>query len=107
MGKRRTPIVTGGEPDHSARLRHAIPVAILDLHGFRTERARQRLRGFLEREARNHGGQAVQVITGKGSRSPDGPRLRPMVLEELANQEAVVAEWEISLDRGSVFVRLR
>ena len=107
MGKRRTPIVSGGEPDHSARLRHTVPVATLDLHGFKSEQARQRLRGFLQREARNHGGQAIQVITGRGSRSPNGPRLRPMVLEELASQEEVVAEWELSLDRGSVFVRLR
>ncbi len=30
-----------------------------------------------------------------------------MVLEELASQDEVVAEWELSLDRGSVFVRLR
>ena len=107
MGKRRTPIVSGGEPDHSKRLRHAVPVATLDLHGFKTEQARQRLRGFLERGARQHSGQPILVITGKGSRSPDGPRLRPMVLEELASQDEVVAEWELSLDRGSVFVRLR
>lgn len=107
MGKRRPRDVTGGEPDYGDRLRFAVPVASIDLHGLRVEEARRKLDAFLQRVARTHRGQAVRVITGKGLNSPEGPRLRPMVLEELSYSRDLVAEWETSMDGGSVLIRLR
>ena len=107
MGKRRPRDVSGGEPDTGNRLRFAIPATSIDLHGLRVDAARQKLEAFLRRVARTHPGQAVRVITGKGRNSPDGPRIKPMVLEELSYSHDVVAEWEISMDGGSVLVRLR
>jgi len=107
MGKRRPRHVSGGEPDTGDRLRFAIPTASIDLHGLRVDEARRKLELFVQRVARTHSGQVVRVITGKGLNSPDGPRLRPMVLEELAYGHDVVAEWETSTDGGSVLVRLR
>ena len=107
MGKRRPREVSGGEPDYGRRLRFAIPAASIDLHGLRVEDARRKLEAFLARAARTHSGQVVRVITGKGRHSEDGPRLRPMVMEELALSRNLVAEWAASLDGGSVLVRLR
>lgn len=106
MGQRRPRHISGGEPDTSDRLRFAVPALSVDLHGDRTEEARRRLGAFLQRVARTHSGQVVRVITGKGRNSPDGPRLRPMVLAELAESE-LVERWELSADRGSVLVCLR
>ena len=107
MGKRRPREVSGGEPDYGKHLRFAIPVESLDLHGLRVDDARRKLEAFLRRVARTHSGQAVRVITGKGRNSPDGPRLKPMVLEELSYSHDLVAEWETSMDGGSVMIRLR
>jgi DNA-nicking Smr family endonuclease len=107
MGKRRPRVVTGGEPDTSDRLRFAVPAESIDLHGLRTEEARRRLHAFLQRLSRSHPGGAVRVITGKGLNSPDGPRLRPMVVEELGYSHDLVKEWQLSPDGGSVLVRLR
>lgn len=107
MGKRRPRHVSGGEPDYGDRVRFAIPAASVDLHGLRVEEARQKLEAFLQRVARTHSGQAVQVITGKGLHSPEGPQLKPMVLEELSYSRDLVAEWETSTDGGSVLIRLR
>jgi DNA-nicking Smr family endonuclease len=72
----------------------------------RKEPARTRVRAFLQRVARQHPGQAVRIITGKGLNSPDGPQLRPMVVEELASADGLVAEWVLSPDQGSVLIRL-
>ncbi len=47
------------------------------------------------------------MITGKGLNSPDGPKLRPMVLEELGAADGLIAEWVLSADQGSVLIRLR
>jgi DNA-nicking Smr family endonuclease len=107
MGKRRPRDITGGEPDYGNRLRFAVPVASVDLHGLRVDEARRKLEAFLQRVARTHSGQVVRVITGKGRNSPDGPVLLPMVLEELSYSHDLVAEWETSMDGGSVLIRLR
>lgn len=106
MGKRRTPMVEGSSPRAESWLHHAVPAESVDLHGLKTEPARKRVRAFLQRAARQYPGQAVRVITGKGLNSPDGPRLRPMVLEELEAAEGMAAEWVLSADRGSVLIRL-
>ena len=107
MGKRRPREVSGGEPDYGKRLRFAIPAASIDLHGLGVDEARRTLEAFLQRVSRTHSGQAVRVITGKGRHSPDGPRIKPMVEEELACSRDLVAEWEASTDGGSVLIRLR
>lgn len=107
MGRRRIPRVTGGEPDTSDRLGFAVPAVSLDLHGYRTEEARQKLRVFLQRVARTHSGHVARVITGRGVNSPDGPKLRPMVLEELELSAEAAVRWELSRDRGSVLIRIR
>ncbi len=107
MGKRRTPRVEGSSPRAENWLQHAVPAASVDLHGLRTEPARKRVRAFLQRVARQYPGQAVHVITGKGLNSPDGPKLRPMVLEELGAADGLIAEWVLSADQGSVLIRLR
>lgn len=106
MGKRRTPMVPGSTPRAESWLQHAVPATSVDLHGLRTEPARRRFRAFLQRVARQYPGQAVRVITGRGLNSPDGPKLRPMVLEELVAAEGLVSEWVLSADRGSVLIRL-
>lgn len=109
MGRRREERVEGTDPGVGG-LRAAVPVAELDLHGDRTETARRRLCAFLSRVARRHPGEAVRVITGRGRHSPDGPRLRPMVIGELRalrDRGEAVEAWESSLDGGSVIVRMR
>lgn len=58
------------------------PQAELDLHGLKADVVRQRVAWFLE-NAVFHGFEAVRIITGKGSRSEQGPVLRPLVEDYL------------------------
>lgn len=68
------------------------PEAQLDLHGLRREEALTRVGYFLE-NARHHGFTCVLIITGKGTRSPDGAVLRAAVLDWLAANREGLLEW--------------
>lgn len=68
----------------------------LDLHGLRTDEARERLAGFL-REAQAKGSRCVRVVHGKGLGSPG----RQPVLKDK------VRRWLVQSDRVLAFVQAR
>jgi len=105
MGKRRIPIVTGGEPDLGRPLRLEPPAESLDLHGDTVAQARARVQFFLARCARVHRGGVVRVITGRGLNSAAGARLRDAV-GRLLEDSGFVARAELTTDRGGYMIRL-
>jgi len=69
------------------------PQAELDLHGVTAAEVQQKVAWFLE-NSRFYGFEAVRIITGKGSRSEEGPVLRPLVEEYLDGPgRTYVVEW--------------
>ncbi|HMN21235.1 MAG TPA: Smr/MutS family protein [Ottowia sp.] len=80
-------------PDVPARLRrgHWAVQAQIDLHGLRTDEAREALGQFV-REARRAGLRCVRVVHGKGLGSPGGvPVLKGKVHAWLVQKQAVLA----------------
>ena len=80
-------------PDVTARLRrgHWAVQAQIDLHGLRTDQAREALGAFL-RKARRAGLRCVRVVHGKGLGSPGGvPVLKGRVHGWLAQKQEVLA----------------
>ncbi len=105
MGKRRTPIVSGGEP----RTLHGRAVAArLDLHGMDARTAERRVASFLESKARTHRGEVVKIVTGKGTRSGGREVMRQLVLDALTDSSAHhVADWGIETGGGAYLVEIR
>jgi len=104
MGKRRTPIVSGGTP---RTLHAALPVATLDLHGFHADRAERRLESFLHAESRRNRGDVVKIVTGRGARSQGPAVLRDVVREALTGWLSDrVADWSVAPGGGGYLVRL-
>ncbi|HKK93067.1 MAG TPA: Smr/MutS family protein [Longimicrobiales bacterium] len=105
MGKRRTPIVSGGEP----RTLHGRAVAAtLDLHGFDARTAERRVASFLEARARTHRGEVVKIVTGKGTRSAGREVMRQLVLEAITDSSAHhVADWGVETGGGAYLVEIR
>ena len=105
MGKRRTPIVSGGEP----RTLHARVVAeTLDLHGLDARSAERRVASFLQAKARTHRGEVVRIVTGRGSRSEGPEVMRELVLEALTDTWANVVEaWGVDTGGGAYLVQMR
>ena len=69
------------------------PQAELDLHGVTAAEVQQKVAWFLE-NSHFYGFEAVRIITGKGSRSEEGPVLRPLVEEYLnGTGRTFVVEW--------------
>lgn len=60
--------------------------AELDLHGFRAAPALQRVDSFLAEWAQRQPGVVLRIITGKGTRSMDGPVLLEAVGDLLRNR---------------------
>src|SRR4051812_40925721 len=79
----------------------------LDLHGHRADEARERATRWLgEQAARGEG--VVEVITGRGTRSPAGPVLRGEIEPLLhALSGGVVERWEPAAGGGALRVYLR
>jgi DNA-nicking Smr family endonuclease len=105
MGKRRTPIVSGGEP----RTLHGRTVAAsLDLHGLDARSAELRIRSFIQSKARTHRGEVVKIVTGRGTRSVGPEVMRGLVLDAVSNTWAnVVEDWGVDTGGGAYLVLLR
>ncbi|MDH5590531.1 MAG: Smr/MutS family protein [Gemmatimonadota bacterium] len=73
MGKRRP--TTPSPPDLPETLHGAVADAELDLHGMNVQQALRRVENLLETWARRQPGAVLRVVTGKGTRSADGPVL--------------------------------
>lgn len=89
------PVVPQASPRRMRELNRGArrPEAELDLHGLDRNKARERVRHFLE-NARHHGLQTVLIITGAGLHSPEGPVLRTEIEKFLAEQGRLWAvEW--------------
>jgi DNA-nicking Smr family endonuclease len=105
MGKRRIPVVSGGEP----RTLHGRTVAArLDLHGLTAAQAERRVDSFLQAASRAHRGQVVKIVTGKGSRS-DGPEvMRDLVRGAIVERHAdAIADWGVETGGGAYLVEMR
>jgi hypothetical protein len=105
MGKRRTPIVSGGEP----RTLHGRTIAAsLDLHGLDRRSAERRIGSFLQASARAHRGQVVRIVTGRGTRSVGPEVMRALVLDAVSDTWAnVVEEWGVDTGGGAYLVQMR
>ena len=105
MGKRRTPIVSGGEP---RTLHGRVVAATLDLHGLDARTAERRVASFLQAKARTHRGDVVKIVTGKGTRSGGREIMRQLVLDAVTDSSAHhVADWGIDTGGGAYLVELR
>ena len=79
----------------------------LDLHGYSAAEAPSALRRFLQTWQRRKNGAVVQIITGKGKGSADGPVLRGLVKNLLQGElRAMVGEWRMDDGEGGYRVRL-
>ena len=79
------------------------PVATIDLHGYTKGHAISLLTDFLERVCKNRVGEVwVEVITGTGAHSRDGPVLRTAVGRLLQKREMI---FELSGNKGSFKVQ--
>lgn len=96
MGKRRPakPLASTPRTLHGSRI-----AATLDLHGLNAHQAQIRLEGFVRSHAAQHAGAVVEVITGKGNRSTNGPVLQGMVRDVLDHELASFVD-DVSLARG-------
>ncbi len=93
-------------PRDGLRLRDRTTVAELDLHGKNVEQARRAATAFLRTQARLGRGRVVRIITGRGVNSPDAPKLPRAIERMLSVGMQEISEWDWSLDRGSVVIRL-
>ena len=104
MGKRRIPVVSGGEP----RTLHGRTVAArLDLHGLSAAPAERRVDSFLRAAARAHRGEVVKIVTGKGSRSEGPEVMRGLAREAIEAHDAAVADWGIETGGGAYLIEMR
>ncbi len=60
--------------------------AVLDLHGYYAERAREEVLDFLN-DAHGKGLSRVRIIVGKGNRSAGGRAVLPSAIKSLLNSE--------------------
>jgi DNA-nicking Smr family endonuclease len=82
--------------------------AELDLHGYTTTEVPSALRAFLQTWQRRKSGAVVQVITGRGKGSANGPVLRGFVKNLLQGElRTIVGEWGLDDGEGGYRVRLR
>ncbi len=105
MGKRRPakPLTSTPRTLHGSRV-----AATLDLHGMNAHQAQIRLEGFVRAQAAQHPGEVVEVITGKGNRSADGPVLQGLVRDVLDHQLAeFVGDISLARGGGAWLVRLK
>jgi DNA-nicking Smr family endonuclease len=99
----RQPVFDSGDP-----LLDASVDGELDLHGYAATEAPSTLRTFLQTWQRRRDGAVVQIVTGKGKGSANGPVLRGLVKHLLQGElRAMVAEWRLDDGEGAYRVRLR
>jgi DNA-nicking Smr family endonuclease len=106
MGKRRAPLIQGGNPKLGDQLRYKLAKAELDLHGKTVAQANRAVRSFLQRMAHHHPADIVRIITGRGASSEDEPVLGPALERQLGELSEFVSEWQRAIDGGSYVVRL-
>ncbi len=94
--------------DSSDPLLDALVDAELDLHGYSATEAPSAVQTFLQTWQRRKSGAVVQVITGKGKGSANGPVLRGLVKNLLQGElRAIVGKWGLDDGEGGYRVRLR
>lgn len=99
----RQPVFDSGDPLLDAPLDGE-----LDLHGYTTMEVPSAVRTFLQTWQRRKSGAVVQIITGKGKGSANGPVLRGLVKNVLQGElRAMVGEWRLDDGEGAYTVRLR
>ena len=106
MGKRRTMKPEPSGP--SGSLHGAVVADTLDLHGENSVTAERRLESFLVRYHRTQPGAVVRVITGRGTRSEDGPVLPGIVTQLLdGGLQRYVSDFTVDHGGGAYLVRVR
>lgn len=106
MGKRRTMRPEPSGPRGS--LHSAVVADTLDLHGENSVTAERRLESLLVRYHRTQPGAVVRVITGRGTRSEDGPVLPGAVHQLLVGRlSRYVREFTVDQGAGAYLVRVR
>lgn len=104
MGKRRPTHVS--PPKLPPTLVGARPDVTVDLHGLRARHALQRVENLLATWARRQPGAVLRIVTGKGTRSSDGPVLLGAV-EELLRGDSRVDDMSLDAGGGGWLVRVR
>lgn len=107
VGYKRVARITETNPPEVGGLTNRLPVDEVDLHRLKVGQARRRAGDFLRSAARQHPGQIVRIITGRGRHSVGGAKLGPAVEDELSRLTSLITEWRLSPDGGSYLVRLR
>ena len=89
-------------------LHTAVVVETLDLHGYTGDQAEHRLEMFFDRVTRTSPGEAVRIVTGRGTRSQGPPVLQGMVRDALTGWLSDhVAEWVVDVGGGAYLVRVK
>lgn len=102
-GRSRHPVF-----DSSDTLLDGRAEAELDLHGFSAAEAPAAVRAFVAHWQRRKPGAVVQIITGKGTGSPNGPVLRGLVKSLLQGElRALVTDWRLDDGEGAYKVKVR
>lgn len=79
-----------------------------DLHALTAAEAALQLESFLAGWSRRRPGAVVRVITGKGTRSPNGPVLKPLVRSLLSGRlAALVDDYVAEASGGAYLIRVR
>lgn len=105
MGKRRPaqPLASTPRTLHGSRI-----VATLDLHGMNAHQAESRVAGFLRARGAEDAGEVVEIISGKGNHSAEGPVLQGLVRDLLDHEFAeFVADVSLARGGGGWLVRLK
>jgi DNA-nicking Smr family endonuclease len=106
MGRRRPK--RPAPADAPASLHAAVVEDERDLHELTAAEAALQLESFLAGWSRRRPGAVVRVITGKGTRSPHGPVLKPLVRDLLAGRLAsLVADYRVEAGGGAYRIRVR
>ena len=91
----------------SGSLHGAVVAGTLDLHGENSVTAERRLESFLVRYHRTQVGVVVRVITGRGTRSEDGPVLRGIVEQLLVGRlSRYVSDFTVDRGAGAYLIRV-
>ena len=105
MGKRR---FTSPNPSGPSSLLGAVPEDRLDLHGENAVDAVRKLGWFIDRWEHLRPGAVLEVVTGRGNRSPGAPVLQPTIQRALDKEFADrIERWVHQPGGGAFLIRLR
>ena len=94
--------------DASDSCMDATPIGVLDLHGHTVTSAVTKVRDFVATWQRRAPGRFVRIITGKGSRSPHGSVLKPVVGKLLSTELRGLVESSCrDVDEAGYMLKLR